>query len=318
MRVAKRWLAAKYDPFRLQTPEDVLSTHLYTVHPTEDDLSRDVRGDYTAKTALLKRARAWSLDKFVDHMERHAWNNRIEELRSSLVENPLLYMVRVKGRTKDRGNTFEKDIPRLREHLQEFYKYEKWADQWELVVKPRPKSDYRRLEDLEAMRKERERAWAKLYKELRDLKPEIKVEHSSGYAIHILVFDQDVAVGGIMAEYIERTDFNRIPALKGEIVLSGGCWEDIQKLAGQFGDGEVWSIPKATLWPEYRGKGIGFDLYEKVVSMLKGMRGPVYLEAHECLRNQWGTMGATSPDAHRVWKKLVTRYPSSGTVIAVV
>jgi len=318
-RVASRFLEAKYDPFEPKSADEVLYTHLYTIRPDAmDELNQDVTGEASARTALLKRARAWSLDKFTEHMEQYAWNNRIDELRNGLAEEPLQYRVVVNRKTKAKGNTAKGDVAQLQENLKELYKYEKWADQWELVVQPRPKSDYRKLDALVAMRKERERAWASLYKQLREQKPGIQEDRSGGNWASLLVVDQGVKVGGIQAENIERTDFEKVPALKSKPVLSGGCWEDILKLAERFGDGEVWAIHKSTLWPEYRGKGLGFNLYEKLIHTLKRRPGPVYLEAGECLRSGGSTFGLTSADAHRVWKKLVVKYPSSGTVIAIV
>jgi hypothetical protein len=81
----------------------------------------------------------------------------------------------------------------------------------------------------------------------------------------------------------------------------------------------VWTVPKSTLWPEYRGKGTGTDLYLRGIEHIRSMgKRPAYLEAHHCLQSGSNVFGSTSDDALRVWKKLAQRFPSSGTVIAIV
>jgi len=124
-------------------------------------------------------------------------------------------------------------------------------------------------------------------------------------------------VGGIQATYVEHTDFQKIKPLENDEPMGQKCWSDVRVLADQYGDGAVWTIPKSSLWEAYQHKGIGVELYERVIGVLKSRGKVVYLEPHGCLGNSVGTFGSTSEAAMRVWKHLVTRYPSSGPVIAL-
>jgi hypothetical protein len=312
-RVATRHLEAKfkYDPYAPQSVQEVMHKHLYQSFPdTDEDLNLDVHGEPTGMAALMNRARRWPLDKFTAHVERYADNYRIDELRKSLDAEPLEYRIVVRGRVKAKGNTSERDLPQLREHLANYYKYEKWVGEMEIVTRPRPKSDYRKLDALVAARAEREREWAKLYADLRTPQPVIVDRMVSSDTVSVVVEDHGVRVGGL---YMSKEDHT------SDLEFTG-CAEDIRKLVAQFGDGPVWTVPKSTLWPEYRGKGIGVNLYLRGVELLRSMgRRPAYLEAHHCLRDGRGNVfGTTSADALRVWKKLSSRFPSSGTVIAIV
>lgn len=309
-RVASRYMAAKYDPYLPPSVDHVLHQHLHTTSLGDwTELNLDVAGKPSPMGALINRARKWSLDKFTEYMEWYASNNRIDELRKSLEAEPLEYRVMVNGKVKAKGITSEADLPRLREHLADFYKYEKWADLMEIVTRPRPKADYRKLDALIKARAEREKAWADLYADLRVPKPVLVDGMNTSDLVHIRVEDRGVRVGGIQ---IQQVDHTSDPSYTG-------CEEDIRKLVAQYGEGPVWTVAKSTLWPEYRGKGTGMALYLRAVELLraKGPK-PVYLEAHHCLTSRSGAFGSTSEDALRVWKKLSTRFPSSGTVIAIV
>lgn len=309
-RVAARYIEAKYDPYAPQSAAVVLDTHLYTMTVSdEDDLNLDVRREPSQMGALMKRARQWSLDEFTEYMEKYAWNNRIDELRKSLADEHLEYRVMVNGKVKDKGVTSEAKMPRLRESLADRYKYEKWADVMEIVTRPRPKSDYRKLDALLKAQAERERAWANLYADLRVPQPVLVDGMNSSDTVSVWVEDRGVRVGGI---YLSKEDHT-------SNLMFPGCEDDIRNLVAQYGDGPVWTVPKSTMWPEYRGKGTGIALYLRGIEILraKGPK-PVYLEAHHCLRSKSGVFGLTSEDALRVWKKLAARFPSSGTVIAIV
>jgi len=309
-RVASRYLEAKYDPYAPQSAQEVLDTHLRMSRMNYDeDLDVDVSGKWSSWGALMKRARKWSLDDFTQYMEQYGWNERIDELRRSLEKEPLAYKVVVNGRTKVNGVTSEAFLPRLEGHLREFYKHERWVDAMTVEVTPRPKSDYRKLDALLAARAERERAWADLYADLRVPRPVLVDSMNTSDLITVWVEDRGVRVGGIQAAKEDHTsDLTFI-----------GCEADIRKLVAQYGDGPVWTVPKSTLWPEYRGQGSGSALYLRVAEILRSKGSlPVYLEAHHCLSNAHGGFGSTSDDALRVWKKLSTRFPSSGTVIAIV
>lgn len=309
-RVAARHLEAKYDPYAPKSSEDVLHTHLYTLTVNDaDDLNLDVRGEPSQMAALMNRARKWSVDEFTAYMEKYAGNDRIGELRKSLDSEPLEYRIMVRGKVKGKGTTSEQDLPRLREVIADHYEYRKWAGELEIVTRPRPKADYRKLDALLAARAEREQAWAKLYADLRIPQPVLVDGMSTSDFVIVWVEDRGVRVGGIQASREDHTSN----------LTFVGCEADIRELVAQYGDGPVWTVPKSTLWPEYRGKGTGTDLYLRVVEILRS-KGPlpVYLEAHHCLRNAHGGFGLTSEDALRVWKKLSSRFPSSGTVIAIV
>ena len=310
-RVAARHLEAKYDPYAPQSVQDVWYKHIYTVTLDDgDDLNLDVHGKPTGMAALMNRARKWSADEFTAYMERDAGNGRIGELRKSLDSEPLEYRIMVRGKVKGKGNTSERDLPNLREYLADHYKYAKWAGEMEIVTRPRPKSDYRKLDALLAARAEREQAWAKLYADLRTPQPVVVDGMTSSDTVSVFVEDRGVRVGGL---YLSKEDST-------SNLEFTGCEEDIRKLVAEFGDGPVWTVPKSTLWPEYRGKGMGMALYLRGVELLRSMGNrPVYLEAHHCLRDGRGNVfGTTSEDALRVWKKLSSRFPSSGTVIAIV
>ncbi|NBQ99701.1 MAG: hypothetical protein EBT79_05035 [Actinobacteria bacterium] len=308
-RVASRYLAAKHDPYAVRDAQHVLDTHLYTMRVNDDDdLNLDVRREPSQVAALMKRARAWTLPEFVEYMEKWAFNDTIGELRRSLEAEPLEYRIVVRGKTKGKGNTSERDLPRLREVIADQYKYEKWADELEIVTRPRPKSDWKKLDALLAAKAERERAWGDLYADLRIPRPTLEEGMMTSRVIEIRVMDRGVHVGGIQ---LGKVDHTTAPTFVG-------CEEDLRTLVAEYGDGDVWAVPKSTLWPEYRGKGTGMALYLRAVEILRS-KGPlpVYLEAHHCLRNENGVFGLTSDDALRVWKKLALRFPSSGTVIAI-
>lgn len=307
-RVATRHIESAYDPYRPRSAEEVLDTHLFT-HHEPDELNTDIQNNASPRTALLKRARAWALPEFVEYMEQYAWNNNIETLRRSLENEPLEYRIIVKGKVKGKGFTSESELPNLRESIVDNYTFRKWADELEIVTRPRPASDWKKLDALVKAKSEREIAWAKMYADLRTLRPEIEPPDVTSHAITIIVRDQGVAVGGIAISYVEHTarlEFD-------------GCSKNIRELADKYGDGEVWAVPKSTLWPEYRGQGLGLALYLKGIEALRtrGKR-PTYLEAHQCLTQSQNIFGITSADALRVWAKLTTRFPSSGTVIAIV
>jgi GNAT superfamily N-acetyltransferase len=309
IRVAARYIEAKYDHYAPKSAQDVLDNHLYTVRVDDAELNWDVSRNPSQVGALMNRARKWSLDEFTEYMEQYAWNNRIDELRRSLESEPLEYRIMVNGKVKGKGTTSDADLPRLREVLADQYEYRKWADVMEIITRPRPKSDYRKLDALLAARAERERAWAEMYADLRTPKPELVDGMNTSNIVAVWVEDRGVRVGGITVTNEDHTsDLTFV-----------GCEADIRKLVAQYGDGPVWTVPKSTLWPEYRGKGTGIALYLRAVEILrsKGPK-PVYLEAHQCLRSANGVFGDTSEDALRVWGKLAARFPSSGTVIAIV
>ena len=309
-RVAARYVEAKYDPYAPQSSEDVLQKHLYTMTVNDaDDLNLDARREPSQMAALMNRARKGSLDEFTAYMEMYAWVNRIDELRKSLEAEPLEYRIMVDGKVKGKGVTSEANLPELKEVLSDHYEYRKWADVMEIVTRPRPKADYRKLDALLAARVERERAWADLYADLRVPQAVLEVSLALSDVIAIEVMDRGVLVGGITLTWEDHTS---------DLTYTG-CEADLRKLVAEHGDGPVWTVPKSTLWPEYRGKGTGTDLYLRGIEIIrsKGHR-PAYLEAHHCLQTGSGTFGSTSEDALRVWKKLVQRFPSSGTVIAIV
>jgi hypothetical protein len=308
-RIAARWLHAAYDPYEPKSAQDVLHTHLYTIRVNDDELNLDVAGEPSQMGALMNRARKWSLGEFTAYMEQYAWTDRIDELRKSLAEKPLEYRLTVNGKVKGKGVTSEAALPRLREVLSNHYAYRKWADVMEIVTRPRPKADYRKLDALLKAQAEREKAWAELYADLRTPKPELVAGNNSSDLVVIWVEDRGVRVGGIQISKEDHTSD----------LMFTGCEKDLRKLVAQYGDGPVWTVPKSTLWPEYRGKGTGIELYLRGVEFLraKGPK-PVYLEAHHCLSSTHGVFGSTSEDALRVWKKLAARFPSSGTVIAIV
>lgn len=308
-RIATRHLEAKYDPYSPKSAQEVLDNHLYTLRVGDDELNLDVEKKPSQMGALMNRARKWSLDEFTEYMEKYAWNDRIDELRRSLAAEPLEYRVMVNGKAKGKGTTSEAGLPRLREVLADHYEYRKWADVMEIVTRPRPKADYRKLDALIKARAEREKAWADLYADLRVPKPVLVDGMNTSDSMVIYVDDRGVRVGGILISKEDHTSN----------LTFTGCEADIRKLVAQYGDGPVWTVAKSTMWPEYRGKGTGMALYLRAVELLhaKGPK-PVYLEAHHCLTNRNGVFGTTSEDALRVWKKLITRFPSSGTVIAIV
>jgi len=309
-RVASRYLEAKYDPYAPKSSEDVLHTHLYTLTVNDaDDLNLDVRREPSQMAALMNRARKWSVDEFTAYMEKYAWNDRIDELRKSLDSEPLEYRIMVRGKVKGKGNTSEQDLPRLREVIADHYEYRKWAGELEIVTRPRPKADYRKLDALLAARAEREQAWAKLYADLRIPQPVIVDGLVTRDVVEVRVTDRGVHVGGILLSKEDHTSDLQFT----------GCEADIRGLVAEYGDGPVWTVPKSTMWPEYRGKGMGMALYLRGVEILRSMGSrPAYLEAHHCLTSKNGVFGLTSEDALRVWKKLSSRFPSSGTVIAIV
>lgn len=310
-RVAARHLEAKYDPYAPKSAQEVLDTHLYTIIVGDDDaLNRDVSGKPSQMGALMNRARKWSLDEFTAYMEKYAWNDRIDELRRSLAAEPLEYRVMVNGKAKGKGTTSEADLPRLRDALADHYEYRKWADVMEIVTRPRPKSDYKKLDALIKAKAAREAAWADLYADLRTPKLELVDGQISSYMMIVWATDRGVRVGGIVLEIADHDTVD---------MTFTGCAADVHKLAAQYGDGPVWTVAKATMWPEYRGKGAGVALYLRAIELLraKGPK-PVYLEANHCLTSQSGVFGTTSEDARRVWGKLAARFPSSGNVIAIV
>lgn len=315
-RVAHRYLRAKYDRYAPKTFASVLETHLYTVRPgNEDDLNKDVTGKASGAAALLNRAHAWSFPAFLEYAEKYAFNENIEELQEDLEAHPLLYRVVQNGKTRVRGNTSEQEVRSgtLREHIEDYYKYERWFTKggpWEIVTKPRPKADFRKLDNLIKERAKREKLWKAYYDKLRKPDPEIIEAHNTSEAINLLVQDHGVAVGGILVEATGTS------TEKGRSILmaNDACWQDIRTLAEKYGDGIVWTAVKSTLWPPYRRKGLGFALYLETASRLKNKPGGTqFLIPHGC----WGSMGNTSPDANRVWKKLVRKFPSAGTVVAI-
>jgi len=315
-RVASRYVTAKYDKYAPKDASKVLSTHLFLQPGNPDpELDVDVQGQPSPWAPILQRARRWSLSDFTKHMEQYAFNENIEELERGLVEEPLLYRVVQNGKTRARGNTSEEwyRSGNLRERIEDYHKYERWMKSevpWEIIVKPRPKSDYRKLDALKKIRIEREKAWADLYKKLRSPDgAEIVEDRAGSNVLRFFVQNHDVFVGGIAAEESgTSTDKGR------SIVISDDCWKDIRALAERHGNGLVWTVTQSTLWPEYRRKGLGSALYEAVIDALKSKAGgPHFLIPHGC----WGPMGNTSPDAQRVWKKLWSRYPSEGDVIVV-
>jgi ribosomal protein S18 acetylase RimI-like enzyme len=315
-RVASRHIEAKYDKYAPKDARGVLSTHLFMKPGNPDpELDVDVQGQNTPWAPLLQRARQWSLPEFTEHMEQYAFNENIEELERELAEEPLLYRVVQNGKTRARGNTSEEGYRsgNLRERIEDYHKYDRWMQKggpWEIVVKPRPKSDYRKLDALKKMRVVREKEWADLYKRLRSTdSAEIVGTKNSANGIQFLVQNHNVFVGGISAASAGTSnESGRGP------LISNDCWKDIRTLAEEHGDGTVWTVVSSTLWPEYRRKGLGTKLYESVIHALRSKPGgPYYLIPHGC----WGGMGNTSPDARRVWKKLWSRYPSSGDVLVV-
>lgn len=309
-RVAARYVEAKYDPYAPKSSEDVLRSHLYTMTVNDaDDLNLDARREPSQMAALMNRARKGSLDEFTAYMEMYAWVNRIDELRKSLDAEPLEYRIMVDGKVKGKGTTAERDLPRLREAIADHYEYRKWADVMEIVTRPRPKADYRKLDALLAARVERERAWADLYADLRVPQTTLVDGMTSSSVITVYVEDRGVLVGGITLTREDHTSD----------LSYTGCEADLRKLVAEHGDGPVWTVPKSTLWPEYRGKGTGTDLYLRGIEHIRSMgKRPAYLEAHHCLQSGTNVFGSTSDDALRVWKKLAQRFPSSGTVIAIV
>jgi hypothetical protein len=309
-RVAARYVEAKYDPYAPQLAQDVLHKHLYTMTVNDaDDLNLDARRQPSQVAALMNRARNGSLDEFSAYMEKYAWVNRIDELRKSLEAEPIEYRIVVRGKVKGKGTTAERDLPRLREVIVEHYEYRKWADELEIVTRPRPKVDYRKLDALLAARAEREQSWAKLYADLRVPQATLVDHMTSSDVITVYAEDRGVVVGGINLTREDHTSD----------LSYTGCEADLRKLVAEHGDGPVWTVPKSTLWPEYRGKGTGIALYLRGIEIIrsKGHR-PSYLEAHHCLQSGSNVFGSTSEDALRVWKKLAPRFPSSGTVIAIV
>jgi len=309
-RVAARYIEAKYDPYAPQSSENVLHAHLYTMTVNDaDDLNLDARREPSQMAALMNRARKGSVGAFTEYMETYAWNYRIDELRKSLEAEPLEYRIIVNGKVKGKGTTAERDLPRLREAIADHYEYRKWADVMEIVTRPRPKADYRKLDALLAARVERERAWADLYADLRVPQTTLVNGMTSSSVITVYVEDRGVLVGGInLTREDHTTDLSYT-----------GCEADLRKLVAEHGDGPVWTVPKSTLWPEYRGKGTGIALYLRGIEIIRSMgHRPAYLEAHHCLQSGANVFGSTSDDALRVWKKLAQRFPSSGTVIAIV
>jgi len=309
-RVASRYIEAKYDPYAPQSSENVLHAHLYTMTVNDaDDLNLDARREPSQMAALMNRARKGSVGAFTEYMETYAWNYRIDELRKSLEAEPLEYRIIVNGKVKGKGTTAERDLPRLREAIADHYEYRKWADVMEIVTRPRPKADYRKLDALLAARVERERAWAELYADLRVPQTTLVDGMMSSDIITVYAEDRGVIVGGITLTREDHTSD----------LSYTGCEADLRKLVAEHGDGPVWTVPKSTLWPEYRGKGTGTDLYLRGIEHIRSMgKRPAYLEAHHCLQSGSNVFGSTSDDALRVWKKLAQRFPSSGTVIAIV
>jgi hypothetical protein len=62
-----------------------------------------------------------------------------------------------------------------------------------------------------------------------------------------------------------------------------------------------------------RGQGIGRAMYQALMSEWFDRVGPFLFMPDEC-----GTVGSTSSAANRVWASLASRFPSSGSVVAVL
>lgn len=85
---------------------------------------------------------------------------------------------------------------------------------------------------------------------------------------------------------------------------------------GEEGDWDsvpVLYISDSHLGENYRGKGLGVALYEKVINAWAERHGKPFLFTKDACY----TMGVTSSDADRVWDSLAKRYPSHGHILYI-
>lgn len=98
------------------------------------------------------------------------------------------------------------------------------------------------------------------------------------------------------------------------------CYEDIEALSHSFPQTlteseriRIVEVRVSSLVPQYRGKGVGADLYLTFIrAQWDEVREPFILIPNYCAE------GATSPLARRVWAGLGKRYPHSGSCIAIL
>lgn len=92
-----------------------------------------------------------------------------------------------------------------------------------------------------------------------------------------------------------------------------GCADDLSALQARFGPAPVYVVVASLVrYPQLRGTGIGRALYTALIEALAAIRpAGFYLAPHRC------SIGATSPDAERVWAGLRRIYPHAGRVIYV-
>lgn len=297
--------AAKYDPYEIamMSPSRAISNFTWGVRGDEA-INKDARGHVDGRAALYNRAIEWSEDDFIKNLEFYAAPHKIEELRLDLATKPLEYkIISPKGKVVSRGTaTDERDIEKIKANgLSDGGVYPGHT----IEVKPRGKADVRKLKELEQAQAERKQAFKALYDDLRTPKLEWRMDRELDL-VSVYILDHDVIVGGASATFADYSD-DKDPS-------SGTCWKDIQALAQERGHGPVWTVPTSFLKPHLRGKHLGLELYEKLAYAVKRVGG-MYMEPHGCLGSGGSTFGATSQDAHRVWKALARKFPSSGEVI---
>jgi len=149
---------------------------------------------------------------------------------------------------------------------------------------------------------------------IRQIICEASITYESGYVqrdgiYHVTAYDSGRQIGTMGLHYLDPSE------------LQPDCIEDYKRVireldfySANYGTPRSSGFRKLEVFdvgvdPEYQNQGIGTTLYEKALQ-LDG--GNVILVASKCVE------GSTSYDAERVWKRLTTKYTSSGFVIASV
>lgn len=284
----------------------------------------DALGVGSLEAAMYHRAQKGAEKEFIDWMESPAeqedlveqLQNMVDKIRRSLSEEPLMYRVVVDGKTKDKGYTAEKNVPHLQVLLKDWNKHEKWADRWELVLKPRPDTRKQEaairerqltLQSLAEAQESRVRAWSALYKDLRTPSSKVHVHLATSAVVRITVVDHGLTVGGLSAERVGRSDSRQ--------VVNSLCESDLHKLTSTYGHSEVWIVISSYLPPTLRGQHLGTLLYEMLT---QNIPHPAYIVGSACLeQGGYESDGLTSVDARRVWQSLSRKYPVSGIAMRV-
>lgn len=296
----------------LASADAVLGTHRWVRNANwDEDLDLDVKREGSGWTGIYVRANTWSLAACIEHLERWATPEAIGELDRSLTTAPVEVQVRsAKGRTTE--SWFGDAADRVQAQRQ--------APAGSVIVlKPRA-GDRKLLAQLQAARAERVARWTALVAELRTPAPEIVRDPAvRPDVLQFTVLDHGVAVGGLLATSVEWSALPPGSVRRGEEPMFLACNDDVQKAVSHYGEGMVWTVPKSTLWPRMRNRGLGRALYHALYAALQGLNKdfPIFLVPHACLANNRGTFGCTSDDAWRVWKRFRSEFPSIGAVVVV-